>query len=62
MRSSRLYVQIELALRKSQGEYLGRIAERIRREHQVQVAKAMLQGAPAPALGEYVRDVGPIWS
>jgi len=56
--SSRLYVQIELALRKSQGEYLRRIAERIRREHQVQVAKAMLQGAPAPALGEYVRDVG----
>jgi nucleotide-binding universal stress UspA family protein len=56
--STRLYVQIELALRKSQSEYLRRIAERIRREHQVQISKAMLQGTPVPALGEYVRDVG----
>jgi nucleotide-binding universal stress UspA family protein len=56
--STRLYVQIEVALRKSQGEYLRRIAERIRREHKVQVAKAMLDGPPAPALRDYVRDIG----
>jgi nucleotide-binding universal stress UspA family protein len=53
-----LYAKIELALRKSQGDYLTRVAERIRAEHQVQVAKAILQGAPARALGEYVAEVG----
>jgi nucleotide-binding universal stress UspA family protein len=56
--SSRLYVRIEVALRKSQGEYLRRVAERIRRGHPVQISRAMLQGTPAAALGEYVRDVG----
>jgi nucleotide-binding universal stress UspA family protein len=56
--SSGLYGKIELALRKSQGEYLQRIAERMRGEHRLQVAKAILQGAPARALGEHVQDAG----
>jgi nucleotide-binding universal stress UspA family protein len=53
-----LYAKIELALRKSQDGYLATVAERMQKEHQVQVAKAILQGAPARALGEYVREVG----
>jgi nucleotide-binding universal stress UspA family protein len=57
--SVRLYTQIELALRKSQREYLRRLVERVRREHEVQTAAAMLQGSPAPALGDYVREMGP---
>lgn len=56
--SSRLYTKIELALRKSEREYLRKTAERLRGEHEVQIARVMLQGAPAPALAEYVRDIG----
>lgn len=56
--SSRLYTRIELMLRKSQDGYLRKIAERMREEHRVQAAKAMLQGSPASALAEYVSDIG----
>jgi nucleotide-binding universal stress UspA family protein len=58
--SRRLYTKIELALRKSEREYLRTTAERLRVQHEVQAARVMLQGAPAPApaLAEYVRDVG----
>ena len=56
--SSRLYTKIELALRKSQDAYLRRQAERMREEHELQVTKAMLQGTPAAAIADYVRDLG----
>ena len=54
----RLYARIELTLRKSQREYLRGVAVRIKGEQSIQVATAMLDGPPAPALRDYVRDVG----
>jgi nucleotide-binding universal stress UspA family protein len=56
--TGRLYVKIELALRKSQDEYLRRISQSIRGAHKLQVARAMLEGNPAQALADYVEDVG----
>jgi nucleotide-binding universal stress UspA family protein len=55
----RLYTRIELALRKSEREYLAKVADRLRQQHGAHVAKATLQGAPAPALVRYVREVEP---
>ena len=57
--TARLYTKIELALRKSQREYLRRIVERIRGKHPVQTATATLQGSPARALGNYVGEIRP---
>jgi nucleotide-binding universal stress UspA family protein len=57
--TGRLYTRIELSLRKVQREYLAKVADRVRREHGVQVAKATLQGTPAPALARYVREMDP---
>jgi nucleotide-binding universal stress UspA family protein len=56
--SGRLYAQVELMLRKSQREYLRGVAARVKGEHSIQVATAMLDGPPAHALRDYVRDVG----
>ena len=56
--SIRLYARIELTLRKSQREYLRGVAARIKGEQSIQVAMAMLDGPPAHALRDYVRDVG----
>jgi nucleotide-binding universal stress UspA family protein len=56
--SGRLYAQVELMLRKSQREYLRGVAARIKGEQSIQAATAMLGGPPAPALREYVRDLG----
>ena len=58
VRSKRLYTKIELALRKSQREYLRAIAGRIKAEGPLQVAMATLDGAPAPAICAYAREVG----
>lgn len=55
----RLYTRIELSLRKAQRDYLAKVADRMRREHGVQVAKATLQGTPAPALARYVQETDP---
>jgi nucleotide-binding universal stress UspA family protein len=56
--SIRLHTQVELVLRKSQREYLRRVAARIKGEQAIQVATAMLEGRPAPALRDYVRELG----
>ncbi len=56
--SGRLYAKVELMLRKSQRDYLRGVSARIKGEQQIQVATAMLNGPPAPALRDYVRDVG----
>jgi nucleotide-binding universal stress UspA family protein len=56
--SARLYTRIELALRKSELEYLRRVATRIKEAGAIQLATATLAGAPAAALAEYVREVG----
>jgi nucleotide-binding universal stress UspA family protein len=56
--SIRLYTQIELVLRRSQREYLRGFATQIKGEQSIQVATAMLDGAPAPTLRNYVRDLG----
>ena len=56
--SGRLYAQVELVLRKSQREYLRGVSARTKGEQQIQVATAMLDGSPAPALRDYIRDVG----
>ena len=57
--TGRLYTRIELSLRKVQREYLAKVADEVRREHGVQVAKVTLQGNPAPALARYVGEMDP---
>jgi nucleotide-binding universal stress UspA family protein len=57
--TGRLYTRIELSLRKVQREYLAKVADQVRREHGVQVAKVTLQGTPAPALARYVGEMDP---
>ncbi len=54
----RLYTRVELALRKSQRDYLRSVAARLKGERATRVATATLDGAPAPALGQYVREIG----
>ena len=56
--TGRLYTKIELALRKSQREYLRRVATRIKEGEALQVTSATLNGSAAPALSTYVREVG----
>lgn len=56
--SVRLYTKVELALRKSQREYLHRAAARIKAEDSVQTATAMLEGVPGTALAKYSREMG----
>jgi nucleotide-binding universal stress UspA family protein len=57
--TGRLYTRIELSLRKVQREYLAKVADQVRREHGVQVAKVTLQGTPAPALARHVGEMDP---
>jgi nucleotide-binding universal stress UspA family protein len=57
--TGRLYTRIELSLRKVQREYLAKVADQVRREHGVQVAKVTLQGTPAPALARYIGEMDP---
>jgi nucleotide-binding universal stress UspA family protein len=54
----RLYTKIELALRKSEREYLRRVAARIKAAGAMQLATVTLSGPPAPALADYTREVG----
>ena len=54
----RLYTKIELALRKSEREYLRRVAARIKAAGAMQLATVTLSGPPAPALADYAREVG----
>jgi nucleotide-binding universal stress UspA family protein len=54
----RLYTKIELALRKSEREYLRRVAVRIKAAGAMQLATVTLSGTPAPALADYAREVG----
>jgi nucleotide-binding universal stress UspA family protein len=56
--SARLYTRIELALRKSEREYLRRVAARIKGAGAIQLATATLSGPPAAALADYAREVG----
>ena len=57
-RSRQLYTRVELSLRKSQREYLRGVAARIKSGGALQVATAMLEAPPGPAIAAYVRDVG----
>jgi nucleotide-binding universal stress UspA family protein len=56
--SARLYTKVELAVRKAERQYLREVAGRIRNGGAIQLATASLSGSPAPALTEYVREVG----
>jgi nucleotide-binding universal stress UspA family protein len=56
--SARLYTRIELALRKSEREYLRRVAARTKGANAVQLTTATLSGPPAAALADYAREVG----
>jgi nucleotide-binding universal stress UspA family protein len=56
--SVRLFTRIELAVRKSERDYLRGVAARIRKTGGIQLATATLTGAPAAALAEYAREVG----
>lgn len=56
--SARLFTRIELAVRRSERDYLRRLATRARRERGIQVATAVLDGAVAPTLVRYVGDSG----
>jgi nucleotide-binding universal stress UspA family protein len=55
--SVRLYTKIELALRKSERDYLRRVAARVRAADPIQLATATLTGEPAPALVDYAREM-----
>ncbi len=60
--TARLYTRIELALRKSQRDYLRRVARRIKEEDEIQVVTATLSGPPAPTLRRLrARGGGRIW-
>jgi nucleotide-binding universal stress UspA family protein len=56
--SARLYTRIELALRKSEREYLRRVAARIKGAGATRLATATLAGPPAVSLAEYAREMG----
>ena len=56
--SARLYTKVELAVRKAERQYLREVAGRIKKGGAIQLATASLSGSPAPALTEYVREVG----
>jgi nucleotide-binding universal stress UspA family protein len=56
--SARLYTRIELAVRKSEREYLRRVAARIKANGAIQLATPTLTGPPAVALADYAREVG----
>ncbi len=56
--TARLYTKVELALRKSQGDYLRRTATRIKADEGIQTATAMLEAPAAPALAKYVAEIG----
>lgn len=53
-----LYTKVELAVRKSQRNYLHATAGRVKAEAAIQVATAILEGEPAPALAGYARETG----
>ena len=53
-----LYTKVELAVRKSQRDYLHGTAGRVKAEAAIQVATAILEGEPAPALAGYARETG----
>ena len=57
-RSRQLHTRIQLALRKSQREYLRATAARLKGEGPLKVATVTLDGAPAPAIAAYTREVG----
>jgi nucleotide-binding universal stress UspA family protein len=54
--TEKLYTSIELAVRKSEREYLRGWADRIRESSKRPVAAVTLTGSIAPALEQYVRD------
>jgi len=54
-----LYTKVELAVRKSQRDYLHGTAGRVKAEAAIQVTTAILEGEPAPALAGYARKTGP---
>lgn len=54
----RLYNRIEVALRKSEREYLRRVAARIPEAGDLKVVTVTLTGKPAPALRTYAHNVG----
>lgn len=53
-----LYTKVEVAVRKSQRDYLHGTAGRVKAEAAIQVATAILEGEPAPALAGYARETG----
>jgi nucleotide-binding universal stress UspA family protein len=54
----RFYTRIELAVRKAERDYVRRAAARIREGGDIQLTTATLTGSPAPALADYVREIG----
>ena len=57
-RSRQLYTRIELALRRSQRDYLRAVAARIKAGGPLQVTTVTLEGIPAAAISAYTADVG----
>lgn len=56
--AARLFTQVELAVRRSERDYLRRLAAQARRERGIQVATAVLDGPVARTLADYVGDSG----
>jgi len=56
--AARLFTRVELAMRRSERDYLRRHAAHVRRVSRIQVATAVLDGPVARTLLEYVTDCG----
>lgn len=55
--TTRLYVSVELAVRRSQRDYLRAAAARLREAHGIQVATVLLEGPVGPTLVSWTHDI-----
>jgi nucleotide-binding universal stress UspA family protein len=56
--SAKLYVSFELAVRRSQREYLRRVAARLNERRDIRVTTQVLKGTVGPALEEWIAEIG----
>jgi nucleotide-binding universal stress UspA family protein len=55
--TAKLYVSVELAVRRSQRDYLRAIAARLRESHGVQLTTLLLEGPVGPTLASWIHDI-----
>jgi nucleotide-binding universal stress UspA family protein len=56
--SEQLYVQIDLALRKTESEYLTTLGAKLRKSSGLQISTVMIEGPIGPTLVRYAQDMG----